>query len=388
MWKYRAIYITVILAAGVAYIATNERDLFMLLIVLVALPVISYGMLFASTRQIHIGCELQDACVIHQRIGMNITCTYAGIFPIGRIRLIAHYHNLLFQREEEQMIMLENGKAKELSYEIPYVSKDCGRIEMHFSKVIAYDIMGLFTRRIPLTHEHDFTIYPEVMDLGVDRTNLPKAKNVGDHYDQNKKGQDVTEVFSIREYQSGDSPRSIHWKLSSKWDQLVVREFSHPSNYDTLVLYDTTFAEGEEKYHEVVNGVLGVTASISKSLMTQNHIHHVGCISKTKFVDSQVEDNPTYMQALSNMMSTMLSSEDEDVPDEFLKRDVSKDFTKIILVTSNFDEYNIQRLSEIVNLTVVLISSDGPDDVEETPNYNVITRAVDTLNKKNWIVEI
>ncbi|MDD3403884.1 MAG: DUF58 domain-containing protein [Hespellia sp.] len=388
MWKYRAIYIAALLSAGAVYIATNERHLFMFLIVLAVLPVISFAMLFLSTGKIQIGCELQEACIVYQRIGMNIKMIYQGVFPIGRIRLTAQYHNLMFQKEEEQTIFLENGNAKELSYEMPYVSRDCGRIEMQFSKVAAYDIMGLFSRKIPLIQTYDFTIYPEVINMGVRLGNLPTAKNLGDHYDQNRKGQDVTEVFGIRDYQDGDSPRSIHWKLSSKWDQLVVREFSHPSNYDTLVLYDPTFPEKKVKYHEVVNSVLGVTASISKSLMSQNLAHHVGGVSRAKFTDSRVEDKPTYMQALANMMSTVLPDVNENVLDEFLKRDVGKAFTKIVLVTSNFDEYNVRRLADLVDLTVVLISADGEDRVEKEMAYDVITRTVESLKTKTWILEI
>lgn len=366
MWKYRVVYIAVILAAGAVYIATNQRQLFMMLIALVAVPIISLGMLLISTRKIHIGCELQDACVIYQKIGMNIKSIYKGIFPIGKIRLQAKYENMLFETEEDQIIVLESGADKELYYEMPYVSEDCGRMKMHFSKAVAYDVMGLFAKNIKMKETHDFTIFPEIVDMQVSMVNLPNAKNLGDHYDQNKRGQDVTEVFSMREYQDGDSPRSIHWKLSSKLDKLIVREFSHPSNYDTLVLYDTIFSKKHERYHEVVNGVLGITASISKSLMNQNHVHHVGCMSKTEFVETRVEDNSTYMQALINMMSTTLDMEDEEVLDDFLKRDAAQEYTKIVLVTSDFDEWN----------------------VENGPNYDVITRSIDSLTTKAWILEI
>ena len=32
------------------------------------------------------------------------------------------------------------------------------------------------------------------------------------------------EDYDLRDYRPGDPMRSIHWKLSSKWDELIVRE--------------------------------------------------------------------------------------------------------------------------------------------------------------------
>lgn len=49
-----------------------------------------------------------------------------------------------------------------------------------------------------------------------------------------KKGYDATEVFELREYQPGDSIRTIHWKLSEKFDTVLVREPSDTSSYDIL----------------------------------------------------------------------------------------------------------------------------------------------------------
>ena len=44
---------------------------------------------------------------------------------------------------------------------------------------------------------------------------------------QNRKGNDPSEIFDIREYVPGDDIRSIHWKLSSKTDTLILKEASN-----------------------------------------------------------------------------------------------------------------------------------------------------------------
>ena len=83
-----------------------------------------------------------------------------------------------------------------------------------------------------------------------------------------KRGYDATEVFDLREYQPGDSIRSIHWKLSEKFDTVLVREASDTSNYDILILFDAgCFSYGYKYGAEVLSAAVSAAASVSERLM-------------------------------------------------------------------------------------------------------------------------
>ena len=45
-------------------------------------------------------------------------------------------------------------------------------------------------------------------------------------------------MFELREYAPGDDIRAIHWKLTSKTDDLVIRQASDPSHHTLLLLPD------------------------------------------------------------------------------------------------------------------------------------------------------
>lgn len=47
-------------------------------------------------------------------------------------------------------------------------------------------------------------------------------------YSQHRPGDDPSEIFDIREYREGDNLKHIHWKLSWKLEQPMVKEFSLP----------------------------------------------------------------------------------------------------------------------------------------------------------------
>ncbi len=60
-----------------------------------------------------------------------------------------------------------------------------------------------------------------------------------DEYSMRKAGYDPSETFAIREYQPGDRIRQIHWKLTEKFDSLMVRDYGLPIQNTVLLLLET-----------------------------------------------------------------------------------------------------------------------------------------------------
>jgi len=68
-------------------------------------------------------------------------------------------------------------------------------------------------------------------------------------------GQDNTEMSDIREYRRGDSLRSVHWKLSSKSDELIVREYARNAKQQMIIFCDTSkrYADNDKRFEADVN---------------------------------------------------------------------------------------------------------------------------------------
>ena len=80
---------------------------------------------------------------------------------------------------------------------------------------------------------------------------------------QNRKGNDLSEIFDIREYVPGDDIRSIHWKLSSKTDTLILKEASDPSHYNVVILPDFGRKQlGETVSAREVNAAVGIGVAV------------------------------------------------------------------------------------------------------------------------------
>ena len=68
-------------------------------------------------------------------------------------------------------------------------------------------------------------------------------------------GQDNTEMSDIREYRRGDSLRSVHWKLSSKSEELIVREYARNAKQQMVIFCDTAkrYADNDKRFESDVN---------------------------------------------------------------------------------------------------------------------------------------
>ena len=75
---------------------------------------------------------------------------------------------------------------------------------------------------------------------------------------------DLTETYQIREYVPGDSIRQIHWKLSNKFDKLIVRDPGLPITRNVLVFWERT---GESGDPDVIDAQAEVIISLCRSLM-------------------------------------------------------------------------------------------------------------------------
>ncbi len=65
------------------------------------------------------------------------------------------------------------------------------------------------------------------------------------------------EDYELREYRPGDPMRAVHWKLSSKWDELIVRERSQD---DTLLPLLTLDLCGQpEELDRLLDKLLGLS---------------------------------------------------------------------------------------------------------------------------------
>lgn len=141
--------------------------------------------------------------------------------PLSRIRVELELRNCMSGALQMQRRRLSGGSqgVKEM---FPVDTAHCGRMECRALSFRVYDCLGLFSLARPLPETAVMLCAP----IAYAPETLPEAdgnSRGGDHLHP-RPGGGPAEDYEVRPYRPGDPVRMIHWKLSSKKDEIVIRE--------------------------------------------------------------------------------------------------------------------------------------------------------------------
>lgn len=111
------------------------------------------------------------------------------------------------------------------------LTQHCGQLDIVCKNGKIYDILGIFFIPIKIKNHNFVRVLPKQQKPKVipDSSNFTvtgyKPKPVGN-----------SEIYELREYRHGDSLRNVHWKLSSKSDELIVKEPNIPIIKNCLIM--------------------------------------------------------------------------------------------------------------------------------------------------------
>ena len=141
-------------------------------------------------------------------------------------------------------VMVDAGILRQHTLTFPFTLPHVGVFLAGAKKVILTDVFGLL--RLKKTVKEAL---PEIVALprpfGVDRLKFPEQDDGKALV--NRAGEDVTSPEDTRSYRQGDSLKRIHWKLSQRTQELIVRRFEVPAPPDTLILMDCNDPVGGDK---------------------------------------------------------------------------------------------------------------------------------------------
>lgn len=146
-----------------------------------------------------------------------------------------------------------------------------GNYEIRLRKLKIYDITGLFSWNIRVKNQGVVQVMPELHDVPVRMTLATKNfYGEADVYDENTPGHDNSELFQVREYRPGDRLQNVHWKLTAKQDELMVKEHSLPKACPVIL-----FLSYQPKKRRQLLNFMEVVASLSFSIMDAGCPHYV-----------------------------------------------------------------------------------------------------------------
>ena len=221
MWYRRLIY-TAALTGALLFQITNENYLGCFLLALcIALPLISLALSLPGMLNCRLELFALTAALDRGESGGWMIAVYTpGNFPLARLSLRLGCENLLTGQKETVRLAF-TGVTGRLPGAMAAPTEHCGLLELRADKVKVCDYLGLFTlRRKPPVPARIMCRPIPVQCRPVEVPDNKGARPTSQNAARRGPGED----YDLREYRPGDPLRSVHWKLSSKWDELIVRE--------------------------------------------------------------------------------------------------------------------------------------------------------------------
>ena len=363
MKRDRIVYGVVVIATLVLFIMFQSNFLLWMAIVEIALPLITYILLRMETANLKVDVTFSRGCMAGEGSPVSLTFHGRKIFAaLGRVRVVLNYHNGLYGRDVEQEIQIPVSYMNK-TYEGILDANMCGEETISCKFIECYGVFDICRVRIkPFPDQHIVVVPRETM------TTLEEDKHSwglldGEQTDTRKKGNDAAEVYDIREYQNGDDIRSIHWKLSSKVDKILVKEAGYSSHFDTVVLFDAGESSGGQVCSDaVLAGVVDFAVTMSKKMLELPRPHYIGMYLKDTFVTSEMMTLDDLAELVQQNMGVMIQKDTGRALAHFWANNLNDRYSRVIYIVNGSFPDKLYELAEMMQIAAICIT-DSVDKV-------------------------
>lgn len=220
-------------------------------------------------------------------------------------------------------------------YALSVTPENCGELTVRCLRAGIRDHLDLFNRKIENFPTVKTVIYPQNVHIDV----LLNANTAGSPRDggptQNRRGNDPSEVFDLREYVPGDDIRAIHWKLSVKTDSLVLRQPGAPTYYDLLLLPDIGLMQGGEASDRTErSAAIAYGAGALRDLVRQGIRCCLALPTPEGMTLLPISNRQEYQDALGLWLRTKLPQNAGDGIKRFRSEHLDDQFSRVLLLSA------------------------------------------------------
>lgn len=260
------------------------------------------------------------------------------------------------QSQERELLLRLTGEN--MQYEVPLANSLCGEVRIACKEAAVRDLLNLFRLRVQKFPEIRMIVYPRKVNLQVELSQMTIGAPKSEGMMQNRKGNDLSEIFDIREYVPGDDIRSIHWKLSSKTENLILREASDPSHYNVVLLPDLgQNLLTEQNAEEIMNAAVAVGAAIGERLMEKRVSFCMALPAASGLKICEVKDRREMQRILALWLQCPVAPESGDGLRCFMMEHLEQYYTRLLILNGGEYRQNLSGLEERIGITVLHVSA-------------------------------
>jgi uncharacterized protein (DUF58 family) len=246
MKQTRILFICLFMSALVFTYFNGGKIPYTLLYTMLLLPVVSIAYAFVIYLRFKFGQDLDKRFVTKgDKVNFIFSINNEDFFLYPYLRVSFYGSNTIFENQYQvRSFSLSPFSGRNYAFELQCNYR--GNYEIGIDSVEIEDFFGIIKLRYNVGEPKYITVYPRIIYLEkfhLETDLMSESQSVLDTRDE-----DMTTMSDVRKYQYGDSLKRIHWNLTARTQELMVRKFQSTSEINTLMLLDlrkNNFAPGE-----------------------------------------------------------------------------------------------------------------------------------------------
>ena len=175
-------------------------------------------------------------------------------------------HKMNNQKKKEKLVFSVSRYSEEkLPIELP--ARYCGSMQVEIKQFRIYDAFALFYTELKTMMRETYNILPVgfLSTVHINAQGLTSSLNVLN----DKSANEGVEIADFKLYEYGDNIKNIHWKLSSKMDELIIKQMEQNMQEKILVFFSLQEAQSSiEQYDSMLEALSAVIQSFLKQEKT------------------------------------------------------------------------------------------------------------------------
>ena len=316
----------------------------------------------AAAKNLRTDCRLKGSRNGEKQASLQIDTNYNGLLPVKLYLRMQAENQLTGEKQDMQTDGILAGRgagAKSLTVQLE--DAHAGKLQVQIEQVAVTDLFGLLRFRLGGRGKKKEVVQKLSCLMLPQAVMPPQLPEIVRQYDRNsdvyaedRPGPDRSQTYELRDYRSGDSLRSIHWKLSSRSDNWIVREGSWPVGQKLLLLLENSYPSapfgagasgrggaatlsGSRPDYDPQNAIERACAgliALSEDLTDRGILHCVGWWDKEmqKIQTAEIRSAEDLIQALGTLLGATLEERKKTIWERFSREYGENSFSQVIII--------------------------------------------------------
>ena len=275
MISRRILYLGALAGCLVFYFCYQQWLSWLLLLAAVILPWLSLLLSIPAMVQFQAEIELPG----HAKKGDEIRAELWGLSDLPQ----PHFLGKVFRED-----LLTGQKVRHHTRQ-PIPTAKCGGVKLEVQKLRICDYLGLFAFPVRTPESKIMVVRPEPIPM----TEMPDLTHHIPRGWKPKHGGGFAENHELRLYRPGDSLNQVHWKLTAKTGNLILREPMEPIRERLVLTMDL---------HSDIDRKSGQLLWLSRNLLEQKLAHEIRCLTADGVIIYSVTDENELISAIDGLL--------------------------------------------------------------------------------------